>query len=60
MATRSIRGFNGNILDSSRSDKVEREVKHEWEVVNEGGVEKEKEEEKCMPSNNIELKNRRS
>lgn len=42
------------MLDSSRNDEVEREVKDEWELVYEGGVEKEKEEEKCMPSDNIE------
>lgn len=40
VVAQSIRGFNGNILDSSMSDEVEREVKDEWEVVDEGRVAK--------------------
>lgn len=38
------------MLGSPRDVEVEREVKHECEVVDEGGVENEKEGEKCTPS----------
>lgn len=30
--------FSGNVLDSPRDDEVDREVKDEWEVVDEGRV----------------------
>lgn len=50
MEAQSSGGFSGNTLDNPRDVKVEKEVKYEWEVVDEGGVQKEKEKEKCMPS----------
>lgn len=37
-------------LDSPRDKEIKREFKQEYEVVDEGGIEKEKEEEKCKPS----------
>lgn len=41
MVARSNGGFNDNMLDNSSNYEVEREVKYEWELVNEGIVEKE-------------------
>ena len=35
-------------LDSPKDKEIEREFKQEYKVVDEGGVEKEKEEEKCI------------
>lgn len=49
--------FYENMLDSTRDAEIEREFKQECEVVVEGGVEKEKEEEKCTPSDK-EIKER--
>lgn len=42
--------FDGKILDSLGDKENQREFKQECKVVDEGGIEKEKEEEKCTPS----------
>lgn len=47
----SSRDFNGNDLDSPRDKEFEWEFKKECEVVDEGGVEKEKEEENFIIPN---------
>lgn len=39
--------FDGKVLDSPRDKEIEREFKKKCEVVDEGGIEKEKEEGKC-------------
>ena len=47
---RSSGDFYENMLDSPGDAEIKREVKQECQVVDEGGVEKQKEEEKCTPS----------
>ncbi|CAL5202776.1 unnamed protein product [Lathyrus oleraceus] len=46
----SIIEFDGKILDSPRDKEIEREFKQECEIIDEGGIEKENEKEKCTPS----------
>lgn len=56
---RSSGHFYENMLDSPIDKEIEREVKQEIEVFDEGGVKKDKEEEKCKtPNKEIEAKNR--
>lgn len=41
--------FDRKILDSPKDMEIEIEFKQEYEIVDEGGIEKDKEEERCTP-----------
>ena len=54
---RSSGNFNENNLDTPRDKEIGQKFKQECRVVDEGRVEKEKEEEKCtMPHKEIEAR----